>query len=672
MNRFMVVKLAVGIACWMAATVAAPGQAPGIVVPRAGQPGPRMLMGTSVMDAAQNQLVKSLGFTFAQTDSDHLTVNEPQPGLWDWTTADSGLAAMQAAGMKWEYFPHFHWAPDWYRNSAEFVPSIGLRSGRKLAAISIWSPDIVSWFDRGYAAMAAHYGGGNDKVYAIYLGIHGDFGETIFPMGWHPDEIKRFGATGAGTADFWCGDDYARSDFRDYARVKYGTITTVNATWGTRFTSFDELDYPPAASKAGVDIISTPQKRRYWLDFIQWYYNSMTQFTGQVCRIARSYFPKSLLQIPIGGGNENVMYGQDTTALPKIARQYGVHVRSTHGGYMPFPQAYAAMLKRIATPCKIYGVPHWLEPPGGITPENEVSRIMEALSCGNYGFWDWGSNPVGATNVFRDYTNYFTREKPVVDVALFFPTIDHRLHPDIYFPQRLADVGAKLRDVMDFDMVDEELIADDGLKPYRALIWIEGTFIEQETLKTIAAWVERGGTLVYWEAKPPETVEGDVTLGVSLLGWTATNAPGPGGSLEIKDEAFLHHLAAHAANRSDASITAIDTKARLLATVAGRPAVWAMPRGQGWVIAAGGLEEAAFNELARDVTYNLSKLDGTKQDARAVDDEWDGVYATLLANGEVMLLNFNSEPRRKTVAEATIELPAKSLRSVMSKTAASR
>jgi len=72
-------------------------------VPRAGKPGPPMLLGTSVGSDQNNQLVKSLGFSHAQTDSDHLTVNEPEPGRWDWTSADAGLAAVQKAGMKWQY-----------------------------------------------------------------------------------------------------------------------------------------------------------------------------------------------------------------------------------------------------------------------------------------------------------------------------------------------------------------------------------------------------------------------------------------------------------------------------------------------------------------------------------------------------------------------------------------
>ena len=638
-----------------------------VPVPRAGKPGPPMLLGTSVMSDQNNLLVKSLGFSHAQTDSDHLTVNEPEPGRWDWTNADAGLAAMQKAGMKWQYFPHFHWPPEWYRKSNKFVPSIGLRSKRQLAAISLWSPDIAPWFDHGYAALAQHYGRGTNNLYAIYLGIHGDFGETIFPMGWHPDEKKRFGENGAGLPDFWCGDDFARADFQRFARNKYRTLRRLNHTWGTQFKDFNQVTYPLAASDAKAGIPGTPQDRRYWLDFIQWYCGSMTKFTGEVCRIARHYFPNALLELPVGGGSENVLYGQDTTALPKIAQRYGVHIRSTHGGYASFPQGYAAMIKRIATPCKVYGVPHWLEPPGGITPEGEVSRIMEALSCGNFGFWDWGQNPVSAAPMFREYANYLTRERPVVDVALFFPTTAQRLCPSKDFPPRLAAVGAQLRDVMDFDLLDEELIADDALRLYRVLVWVEGDYIEESTLKTLAAWIKRGGVLVWSCKEAPETVEGRTSLSSALLGLTPNSAWQAGGPLEIQSPAFLRHLNAQLGNRAGATVSGIHGSAVVLGTVEKRPAVWAVRHGKGWVIAAADSDPATFNELVRDVAYNLSKLDATKTDALEVDTDYDGVYTTLLANGEVIVHNFNSAARTNSVDGAKTILPPKSLRSILIK-----
>jgi hypothetical protein len=634
-------------------------------VPRAGKPGPPMLLGTSVGSDQNNQLVKSLGFSHAQTDSDHLTVNEPEPGRWDWTSADAGLAAVQKAGMKWQYFPHFQWPPEWYRKSEKFIPSIGLRSKRRLAAMSLWSPDIVPWFERGYAALAQHYGRGNDKLYAIYLGIHGDFGETIFPMGWHPDEKNRFGENGTGLPDFWCGDDHARDDFRRFVRSKYHTLQKLNAAWGTQLKDFSRVEYPPAASDAAVGIPGTPEGRRHWLDFIQWYCDSMTKFTGEVCRIARQYFPKTLLELPVGGGSENVMYGQDTTALPKIARQYDVHIRSTHGGYASFPQGYTAMIKRIATPCKVYGVPHWLEPPGAITPEGEVSRIMEALSCGNVGFWDWGQNPVGAANAFREYANYLTQERPLVDVALFFPTTDHRLRPGNNFPPRLEAVGRELRDVMDFDIVDEELIADDALKLYRVLVWVEGKYVEEKTLKTLAAWIKKGGVLVWWGADVPETVEGRTDLSSALLGLTQPSPWQNGGPLEIRQPRFLRHLEAHASKRADATVGETHKSAVVLATAGSRPAIWAMPHRRGWVIAAAALDQPTFNELVRDAAYNLSRLDPTKADALEVDTDWDGVYATLLAGDEVILHNLNPEARSKNVGGTQVVLPPKSLRSVL-------
>jgi hypothetical protein len=105
----------------------------------------------------------------------------------------------------------------------------------------------------------------------------------------------------------------------------------------------------------------------------------------------------------------------------------------------------------------------------------------------------------------------------------------------------------------------------------------------------------------------------------------------------------------------------------ILATVEDRPAIWAMPHGKGWVIVQAGGDQATFMELVRDAVYDLSKLDQTKADALEVDTECDGVYSTLLANGEVILYNFTAEPRTKTVLGATITLPPNSLRSVLVK-----
>ncbi len=650
-----------------------PKPPPPVPVKRAGKPGPPMMLGTSVMNDLQNHLAKSLGFSLSQTDSDHLTVNETSPGVWDWASADAGLEASRKAGVKWQYFPHYHWPPEWYRKTDKFVPCTGLRTGRKLACMSLWSPDIVPWFDHCYAALAEHYGGDDQKVAAIYLGVHGDFGEAIFPMGFHPGEKERFGPEGTGIGDFWCGAEPDRADFRRFASAKYGGLDKLNAAWGTTFASFDAVDYPGAAYGKSADVTSTPGRRRHWLDFIQWYYDGMTRFTGEVCRVARAHFPKSLLVLPLGGGAETLFYGQDNTALPKIAKQYGVHIRSTHGGYLTFAENYATMNRRIATASRFYGDPFWTEPPGNITPEGEVSRFMESLSCRSWGFWDWGNNPIGAADTFREYAAFLTREEPIVDVALFFPTTDWRLHERGGYPARLQAIGAQLRDVMDYDIVDEPLIRDGALKGYRVLVWIEGETVEADTLAALSRWVEGGGVVVRLGANAIRTVEGDWPLSTAFLGFTPTSAllKDKAGPLRVTNAHFLSRMAACLQSTSEAAVSSVGPRARVLATVTtGEPAAWAVPRGKGWVIVWAGtgtdkLATRTFCDLVRDTVYNLSARDRTKPDAREVDTQYDGVYATLLPSGEVILHNATGDERPWTLGDEHLTLPPHSLRSVM-------
>ena len=152
-----------------------------------------------------------------------------------------------------------------------------------------------------------------------------------------------------------------------------------------------------------------------------------------------------------------------------------------------------------------------------------------------------------------------------------------------------------------------------------------------------------------------------------MLGLTPPMGTQPGGPLALKNAAFLRHLAARMDLRAGASVSGVNGKASVLATVEDRPAIWAMPHGKGWVIVEAGDDQATFIDLVRDAVYDLSKLDPTKADALEVDTDGDGVYSTLLANGEVILYNFTSEPRTKTVLGATMMLPPNSLRSVLIK-----
>lgn len=628
-------------------------------VSRAGKPGKAMTLATNVMTHPQNKLVKSLGFSILQTDSDHLSTNEVSPGVWDWSDADRGLEASMRVGLRWQYFPHFHWANEWLKKTDKFVPSTCIGHGWKIGAMSVWSPYILDLIDNGYKAMADHYGSGTDKVKAIYLGIHGDFGETMYPMGLHPDEIKRFGVEGSGHNDWWCGDAFARKDFQSTMQNKYETIDKLNTSWGTNLTSFNDINYP-----LPVPDIKNVQDRHRWLDFLNWYNRSLTQYTEDICRIARSHFPEALMQIPIGGGDVNVLYGTEHTAYAKSAKKYGVHIRSTHGGYLPVPQNYASMLRLIATSCKFYKVPFWSEPPGGISEEGEVGRFFESISCGSYGYWDWGSNPVASPNVFRKYRNFLTRENPVVDVAFFWPTTNIHLHPEVGMPQRFVEGAAAIRDVMDYDILDESLIEDGALKDYRVLALFEGEYVKASTLEKIADWVRAGGVVVSYNYGPVFDVDGDNSIWRNLFGITEHSSTSTVESKLISRSPFIEYSKSRIC---DATMSQLAPGVVALAAVQGQPAIWANSVGKGYGIYYAGSWDtrSSYYELLRDVVYNLHALDANHRNAIEVDKDWDGVYCTLLPSHEVILYNQNKTAVTKKIGAKTIKMEPVSLQSIM-------
>ena len=65
------------------------------------------------------------------------------------------------------------------------------------------------------------------------------------------------------------------------------------------------------------------------------------------------------------------------------------------------------------------------------------------------------------------------------------------------FPEGLQAYAEELRDMVDYDVVDERLVSEGFLKSYRYLIWPTGKIAEAETLEKVKTWVdERGNSLV--------------------------------------------------------------------------------------------------------------------------------------------------------------------------------
>lgn len=591
------------------------------------KPGERMILSSSIPPTQDIPLLASAGFTLLQTDSPPLSTNETTPGAWDFHRQDADLHLVKSYGLDWCYFARFAFPSPWYAREVSFTRVTCLEHHRPVEAFSPWEPKFPAFVSRGYQKLAEKYSSRSNKVQnidALYLGIHGDYGEAGLPVGariavpgQREEWEKRFGNL-HNHIGWWCADPLARASFRESMLRKYGDLDVLNAAWKTRLGSPDEITYPTGP---------TDGSRRRWLDFVHWYLDSVGTLAETVCRNARRSFPNTLMMLPLGFADENPRSGADNSLLPKIAAQEKVDIRSTHGGFKPFAQNQATMLGRIASACRFYGAPLWTEPPGRISPEQQVGRIFAAASLGCKGYFDWADNIPASRDVYYRYGRYLKVSQPVVDVAMFYPTTSQLLQPNLGYPPTFEKGCADIRDVLNYDIVDERMVNDGALDRYRLLVMWEGPVMEANTLAKIRDWVQAGGVLVAYDFGKIETVEGDRSWFGDLFGYAGRLTPAAVARRPLPN------------NRYETSIDF----SRLRSD-------WARPYGKGWTVyfPATRRQLEGYYEVVRYLTYHLSDLDPSKDDAIAIDNAWDGVYATLFTD-KILYYNPGSITLTRTI-----------------------
>lgn len=491
---------------------------------RARNVGDRMLLSANTSSSAEMQLLAQCGFTLFQTDSDHLSTEETKPNLWDFSQQEAARLSVQRLGLDWCYFPHQAFPPPWYRQSTPFTRLQCLEEKLPVEAFSIWDPTWPAFIDRGYAAIDGQFAlkpapqtakpprpegsRPGTTVASLYVGIHGDYGEAGLMMGARvnvPGQKEDWQARFGNLHDhlgWWCHDPLARADFRASMLQKYGALPALNKAWKREFKTPDEIVYPAAPR---------PEARREWLDFVQWYEDSVGKAIDLNLGAARKHFPDTLLMLPAGFADENPRGGNDNSLIPKLAAKAKADVRSTHGAFHPFAENSATMFGRLGSACRYYDVPFWSEPPTIISANQEVERIFEAVSQGAKGHFDWTSNALKYREVYLRYGKFMRVSKPVVDVAMFYPAEAQKIRPSEGYANLFAQACGYVRDIANFDIVDDRMVLDGCLSNYRILALWEGTMCDQATLDKIKAWVNDGGVLLSYDFGKVTNFEGEAT-----------------------------------------------------------------------------------------------------------------------------------------------------------------
>ena len=453
-------------------------------------------------------LFKLLGVTSVESYVTWETCERAAKDEWDFSKWDNQVKVLKEADLKWVPFliagPAYS-TPNWFRASEDHFPCACLEHGISSKIESLWNPNMPAYVDRFLKKFAERYEN-QGIIESVLLGIQGDFGEAIYSAsggGW-TFEVPGVYHNHLG---FWCNDPYALADFKEYMKNKYKSVQKLNKEWNSKLKSFDEIKFPFYNESEQTSFLKSlendPKNRRYYLDFIAWYRDSMTDFADWWMETTRKYFPNTDIYLCTGGVTSPEL-GAHFADQCKVAAKHGAGVRITneasdYGTNM-------ALTRQVATAGKHYGAYFGFEPAGAEDFFGIPARIYNATASGAIQLHDYNPNVVDSPKNIeqqKSHIKYLFKTDPIVPIALWYSDTDLTLKWLDVMPQT-----AKMRDYFDFDMVDESLVDTNALARNKILVISYGSIMETSTAKKITNWAKNGGIVYVIDIDSFESVEG--------------------------------------------------------------------------------------------------------------------------------------------------------------------
>ncbi len=416
---------------------------------------------------------------------------EKEPGVYDWSQYDEEVRIYQEYDLKWTPFiilGPYYTSPDWVRKATGERYYKCLEHGRNSKIISLWNQELRPFIERFMAAFAAHYVPKN-VLESVLLGITGDYGEAIYPVfgNWPLAYHTHYG--------FWCGDDLAVSDYQCFLQERYGTVQRLNIELKTGFLSIDAIC--PVLRKYATE--------KQWLVQMEWYRKSINDDAAFWLKSAKAHFS----DLPIylcTGGRGNSCEGSDFSLQAKSCASFDARIRITNESSDYFVNFISTRL--VASACKFYGIGYGFEPCSATTPKGMVTRIFNVLSSGAEQLFDYVMNNLELKEeavskkesfaVLEKYMPLLQSERlgePQVDVAVLIPNTQWTLDGETY-PAPFIEKTRQLRSLIDFDFVDERMIADGALTRYRYLVTYFTSIVDGATIANVVDWVKSGGIFI--------------------------------------------------------------------------------------------------------------------------------------------------------------------------------
>ncbi len=412
---------------------------------------------------------------------------EREPGKWDWTQNDAMEQALHKAGLKYTAYCWVHFPPVWLREKTTDRTLLRCTEhNEETNYLSIFDPRTIEWYDHFYKNLHEHFGDRIDEVYACLLG---PYGEGNYPLA-VPDWVDM----GHCHEGYWCADEFAIKAFREAMEKKYGDVAKLGEAWGVSPNSFDELRPPRQLSqesfKPTPDAFPTPHERRQWLDFITWYHQALIDFSEQSVKTTLKYFPTSKVRIKPGGsagGVNPIAWGTYCPGFVRMAKGYGIVLQPADCQGAVFAD------KWMGTAYQFYDVKESTEPATALDQKTFVRRMFSDASAGASQFFTY-EFPQHTADIHK-YIRLYSGRPGDTQIAVYCPTTMYRLGADL---RPTIDSSRSLRDLCDFDVLDEALILDGALDPksYKTLIIFQADIVDEPVLDKFTHFQRNGGRII--------------------------------------------------------------------------------------------------------------------------------------------------------------------------------
>lgn len=440
--------------------------------------------------------IKTLGCTSVQTYVTWELCEPKVKGDWDWSHWDAYMKNISDTGMKMSPFviagPAYS-IPSWFRETAQHVPARCLEHGKESKVESLWSPNIMLYVDRFLNNFSKRYPNHKHLFEIIILGIQGDYGEAIHSTsgGW-PEIIPGAYHVHEG---FWCDDPNALKEYRGYLKKEYKNISDLNKAWNTKYKTFAGIDFPARGKvmedyRANIKSANGYKKRQY-LDFVTWYRSAMINLADKWFITAKKYFPDTPIYLCTGGNGQPV-HGSDFSFQCKLAARHKGGVKITNEG--PEYRWNNTVTRLVSSAGRFYGCGFGNEPATDVTPEGVVARMYGGVTSGSTHMEEHTRNITDSKErlTYQRQNTKFLEYYPhvVIPVAMYYPNVAMTLGYEVNW----MNYGL-LRDIVDHDYLDENMLRDGALKKF-GLLLISPTLIETGDAKKIADWIKSGGHVI--------------------------------------------------------------------------------------------------------------------------------------------------------------------------------